>query len=60
MKTALAYLFILCLSLGNWIALLVYGFGMTPQNWWVVFGCGIFGQSLLSMGLKKLQKEEEE
>ena len=59
MSKFLAYLFLLLVSLANWVCLLIYGFGITPRNWWVVIGCGIVVQVLVRQMAVALEKEKE-
>ena len=59
MTQLLGWLFLLILTVANWIAVFVWGFGVDVKNWWVVIGCGVFATVVLRSIGDAMKKEEK-
>jgi hypothetical protein len=49
MNKILALTFVFIIAVGMQIITMVYGWGLKPQNWWVIIGIGIFGQIFMKI-----------
>lgn len=59
--TILALLAYLSMMMALSIVVLMFGWGLTPQNWWVIFGIGVVGHSLgMSLGNRLLKELKDE
>ena len=59
MEKLLAILFVVALSVGASICVMMFGWGMTPKNWWWIVGVGLFGQTVLTSLMQALVKTED-
>lgn len=57
MDRVLAIMFVLCLCVASSICVMMFGWGMTPKNWWWIIGVGVFGQTVLSSLAQKVMKD---
>jgi len=58
MEKLLAILFVVALSVGASICVMMFGWGMTPKNWWWIVGVGLFGQTVLTSLMQALVKTD--
>ena len=60
MNYIISSLAVVSLSVANWIFVFVYGFGVKVENWWVVIGCGVFANVIISAMRRAVEKEGNE
>jgi hypothetical protein len=58
LRSLIILLFGLGLSIASNVVLAIYGWGLTPKNWWVI-GPGYLGMVLLAQLFLKLANTEE-
>jgi hypothetical protein len=49
MQKILAQLFVLAVLVLLQIGVSVYGWGLTPRNWWWIIGVGLFGNVFMKV-----------
>ncbi|MDQ5870777.1 MAG: hypothetical protein M3547_01040 [Acidobacteriota bacterium] len=59
MTKLLALVLVLAILVGNSVLGLIYGWGLTPQNWWAIVGFGVVGQILGKAMLDAVLKEDK-
>lgn len=59
MTKLLALVLIFAILVGNSVIVLVFGYGLVPQNWWVIVGFGVFGQIAAKAMLDAVLKEKK-
>lgn len=57
MTKFLANVFVLTVLVGTQIAVMIYGWGLTPRSWWWIIGVGYFGNIFLHFVVDRLKKE---
>ena len=43
MTKFLALISVFCMAVGLQIVVMIYGWGLSPKNWWVIIGLGVIG-----------------
>ena len=41
------------------IAVMIYGWGLTPQSWWWIIGVGLFGNVFMTAVGNKVMKNDD-
>ncbi|MCP4607726.1 MAG: hypothetical protein GY845_03275 [Planctomycetes bacterium] len=49
MNKLIALLFVITVTIGMSILVMIYGWGLEPKSWWWIIGVGIFGQMFMKL-----------
>jgi len=58
MQKFLSVLFLLCLTVGLNVLVLMKGWGIHPQSWWWIIGGGVVGQGIIQGFIQTIFKPE--
>ena len=58
MNKILAMIFILTLSVGLQILVMIYGWGLQPKSWFWILGIGYFAEGIVRAIASKVVKEK--
>ena len=59
MMKFLSYLFLLTISVGLNIAVMMYGWGLHPRSWWWIIGVGIVANTVIRSVFERVEKESK-
>ena len=58
MNKFIALLFVVSVAVGLQVAVMIFGWGLSPKSWWWIIGIGLFGQAFMKMIGDKVLKSE--
>ena len=58
LTTTIAIIFLASSSVAIGVATMIWGWGLTPKNWWIIIGLGVFAQAVIQLLLKAVSNDK--